>query len=232
MKYDQHFLIDEKVIQRTIKEANLKKSDTILEIGPGKGILTKELTKKSKVIAIEIDENLKLNIKNLKLIHGNALKLINKVNFNKIISNIPYSITEPLFKKLFKKDFDLGILLIGKNFYDLIQQDSKWSIIIPEFFKVIKLMEVPKASFEPRPRTTSVLIKLTPKKKNKVIHKLILQSDKKLKNALLKIYWDSNLTKKQAKEKIESLSIPESILEKNLDYLSNKQFELVYKQIS
>jgi 16S rRNA (adenine1518-N6/adenine1519-N6)-dimethyltransferase len=232
MKYDQLFLTNKKVIEKAIKEAQLKKSDVVLEIGPGRGILTKELAKHSKVIAIEIDKDLKLNIKNVELIYGNALKLIDALNFNKIISNIPYSITEPLFKKLLKKEFELAILMIGKKFYKKIQENSKWSIIIPAFFKIKKITDVPKDSFTPKPKKDSVLIKIIPRPKNKIIHKLVLQSDKKVKNALLKIFWDSGLTKRQAKAKLKELNIQKSLLEKRLDLLSNKEFELIYNKIS
>ena len=59
MKFDQHFLINQDIIKKTIEEADLKKSDIVLEIGPGKGILTEELVKYSNVIVVEIDKNLK-----------------------------------------------------------------------------------------------------------------------------------------------------------------------------
>lgn len=232
MKYDQHFLIDKGIIKKTIEEADLRKEDIVLEIGSGKGVLTKELAKHSKVIAIEIDKSLELKLKNVKLIYGNALKLIERLKFNKIVSNIPYSITEPLFNKLLKIDFELAVLLIGKKFYKLINDErSKWSVIISQFYEVIKLADVSKNSFQPKPRTDSVLIKLIPKEKNKPINKFVLQSDKKLKNALLKILLDSGLTKKQAKEKLREMKIPDLLLEKNVGYLSNKEFRLVYRKL-
>ena len=54
-KIGQNFMIDKKVAEREICYANLEKNDVVLEIGPGKGILTKILAKKVKqVLAIEI----------------------------------------------------------------------------------------------------------------------------------------------------------------------------------
>ena len=55
-EYDQHFLIDEQVINEIIKSAHIKKEDIILEIGPGTASLTEKLAHKAKVIAVEIDK--------------------------------------------------------------------------------------------------------------------------------------------------------------------------------
>ena len=56
----QNFLTDEGVIQKIIEGANLQKEDVVLEVGPGKGILTEALASKcQKVLAVEIDERKK-----------------------------------------------------------------------------------------------------------------------------------------------------------------------------
>ena len=79
----QNFLIDKNVLKKIISASDLKKTDVILEIGPGTGILTKELAKKTrKVIAIEKDprlaeflkQELKEN-KNVEIIEADALKV-------------------------------------------------------------------------------------------------------------------------------------------------------------
>ena len=62
-KLGQHFLIDKNIAATEIAYANIKKDDAVLEIGPGKGILTELLAKKAKqVVAIEIDEELVKNL--------------------------------------------------------------------------------------------------------------------------------------------------------------------------
>jgi len=79
----QNFLINKDILSEIIKAADLNKNDTVLEIGPGLGILTKELAKKAKkVIAIEKDEKLVkilkkelAHFKNIKIIEGDILKL-------------------------------------------------------------------------------------------------------------------------------------------------------------
>ncbi|MDD5331608.1 MAG: rRNA adenine N-6-methyltransferase family protein [Candidatus Nanoarchaeia archaeon] len=237
---DQHFLTDKKILKEIIKVSALKKSDLVLEIGPGRGILTRELAKKAKVTAVEIDEKLKPYLEDIpaEIIYDNALIKIDKVKFNKIVSNIPYSISEPLIKKLTKIDFNLAVLLTGKKFYEaLTDEDSKLYYLNKIFFDTKKIMDVPKESFEPVPRVNSTLILIKKRKsrllnKDKIIKELILQDDKKLKNALInsfiRVY---DLTKFEAKQKTYSLRIPIMLFEKNTDNLSNEEFKKIIKEI-
>ncbi len=238
---DQHFLKDNLIFDKIIKTSRLNKEDVILEIGAGDGRLTKLIVDKVKAVeVVEIDEKfigyldeLKNLHKNLTVHFGNALDFIDKLRFNKIVSNIPYSITEPLFKELLKIKFDLCVFIIGKNFHDLIKsKESKWSLIIPEFFDISLIETIPRDKFEPKPRVDSVLIKIKESEvKNKNLRGFILQDDKKVKNAIVKSLRDNGLTNKQAKDKLTELNIPGGILEKSVDYLSNKQFFFVVEKL-
>ena len=90
----QNFLIDENALKKIVSAADIKPTDTVLEIGPGLGILTKELAKKAKkVIAVEKDEDMagvleKIlfsdGIKNVMVVKQDILK----INFQFPISNI------------------------------------------------------------------------------------------------------------------------------------------------
>ena len=107
---DKHFMIDKELIKRIISYGSLGKEDVVLEIGSGTGNLTKELCKKCKVIAVEIDSELvkllkEKKLKNVEIIEGNILKLLGKLEFNKIVSNLPYNICEPLLNKLLNINF-------------------------------------------------------------------------------------------------------------------------------
>src|SRR4030042_4572973 len=98
---DQHFLIDEKVIDRIIRYAELDGKETVLEIGAGTGNLTKNLAKNAaNVIAIESDHRLvevldDLSLTNVKVIHGDALQ-VEFPRFDKVVSNLPYSISSDI----------------------------------------------------------------------------------------------------------------------------------------
>lgn len=236
LKLDQHFLKDENVLGKIVEAAQISSNDIILEIGPGEGILTTELAKKAeKVVAIELDEEFKLFLDkmpaNVEVKYGNALELIDKINFNKIVANIPYNITEPLFGKLLRTRVEITVLLIGKNFYNILTgKDSKWSVIIPVFFDVTKIVDVPRWFFEPMPRTDSVVILLKKRQAQlglaeQIIKEFVLQEDKKVFNALAEaIVRTEKLTQKQAKEKVSELNLPDNLLDKKVAYLSNRQF--------
>ncbi|MBT3292879.1 ribosomal RNA small subunit methyltransferase A [Candidatus Peregrinibacteria bacterium] len=105
----QHFLSDEKVLSEILEAANVSKEDTVVEIGPGVGVLTKELLELAKnVTAIELDARfirlLKIytgNNPNLNVIQGNALNVDLPKEPYKIVANIPYHITSPLLHHAF-----------------------------------------------------------------------------------------------------------------------------------
>src|SRR3990167_3306460 len=75
--YSQNFLFNRKLITKLVSRSSIGKKDTVLEIGPGRGIITQELLKvAAKVIAVELDSKLYLqlkekfkNVKNLELVH-------------------------------------------------------------------------------------------------------------------------------------------------------------------
>ena len=63
-KFGQNFLQDNNIIKKIANVCNTNKEDLIIEIGPGQGALTKELVEKSKVLAYEIDTDLKEDLTN------------------------------------------------------------------------------------------------------------------------------------------------------------------------
>ena len=235
---DQHFMVDRSLIKKIIGYSELKEDDIVLEIGPGKGFLTKELVKKCRVIAVEKDDSFKPGLsklkkinKNLEIVFGNALKLIKNLKFNKIVSNIPYNISEPLFKQMFKLRIESAILTVSQSFAEkMLDKNTKIGLQTSLFFSIEKLEEVSREAFLPRPRTDSTVLKMTPKKEGlstveKVLKRFILLNDKKTKNALQEALIEAlNLTKKQAKERITKLNLPKNVLEKNSDLLSFEEF--------
>ncbi len=232
----QHFLKNKAILREIIEASELNKDDVVFEIGAGNGVLTKELTKKSKkIIAVEIDEGFKEKLSNIssnvRVIIGDAIEKIEMVSFNKIIANLPYVVIEPLFWKLIKINFDLAVLLIGKKFYDLLNdEESKWSVICKIFFDIEKIMDVKKEDFEPKPRVNSVLIKVIKRKKKLdereyLIKEFLLQNDKKVKNALVyALVRVKKITKKEAKNIVSGLLLKDATLEKNVSLLSNEEF--------
>lgn len=108
-KFGQNFILNKQAIIDIVKSADVSKNDLIVEIGPGLGVLTRELSKAAKnVIAIEKDPNmvriLKETLKgynNVEIIEGDALKYRwDKLDNYKVVANIPYYITAPLIRTL------------------------------------------------------------------------------------------------------------------------------------
>lgn len=106
-KLGQHFLFDQGILERIASVALAGPDDTVVEIGPGPGTLTRVLAQRvSRVIAIELDRNLYARLKaelmaegihNVELHHGDALRFdYSSLGRFKVVANIPYQITTPL----------------------------------------------------------------------------------------------------------------------------------------
>lgn len=238
---DQHFMIDRSLIKRMVSYANLKKEDIVLEIGPGLGFLTKELCRTCKVVAVEKDESFKeklekltkINKSSLELIYSSVFDLIKRLKFNKVVSNIPYSIAEPLFRQLFKKQPDLVVLTVPEDFaQNLVEQKTKLGVVISLFFKMEVLEVVTKKAFTPRPKTKSAIIRLLPQEEESlsvtdiILRKFVLLDQMKTKNALREsLVYGLKLTKNKSRDIIEALNLNPVMLEKNSDLLSFEEFK-------
>ena len=124
-KYGQNFLINEEVLDKILKSADIKNEDLVIEIGPGLGNLTKRLCDKAgEVVAIEIDkemaniltqeyENLhNLHIVNMDVMKCNLSEIINEYpNLTvKVVANLPYYITTPIIMKLLEEEYDIKLI--------------------------------------------------------------------------------------------------------------------------
>ena len=181
MRYDQHFLINENLAKQIVSYLNIKPNESVLEIGPGKGILSQYI---KKATIVELDKDLCKELKKFKnhnIINKNILKL--KLNYDKIIGNIPYSISEPLINKLIKSNFELAILTVSEKFLT----KGLLNLIIPNILEIKTLKIINKKEFKPIPKVNSKVIQIKKKtlnKQQKLIKKIYQQSDKKLKNII------------------------------------------------
>ena len=183
----QNFLINPDVIDAIIKEAQITKDDTIIEIGPGVGFVTEQLIKHAKkVIAIELDEEAikelkKLNAENLEIIHQDILKTdFTKLTNEKIkiVANIPYYITSPIIAHLLGEVDDLqnkNRNLI-KDIILMVQEEvarrmvanenspaKQYGLltILSQFWADVEIFKlVGRKSFYPAPKVNSALVKL------------------------------------------------------------------------
>lgn len=186
----QNFLIDNNIIKKIITKSELLKDDIILEIGPGLGALTEKLVEKvKKVYAIEIDPRLCsylekkfLEYDNIDIINADILNLDLPFH-NKVVSNIPYSITGPIFEKIFyNSNPPEGIMIIEKKIVDRIFYDgnyenfSRITVSFNAFMKLKNNFFVSRNCFFPIPNIDLSLIKISPREE---INQFLLNDDNK-----------------------------------------------------
>lgn len=206
----QHFLIDKKVRNMFLQFADIKKSDIIIEIGPGLGALTFEIAKYGgKVLAIEKDKKLTEILKqnapeNVEIINKDILKL-NIVDYlpkkYKLISDVPYNISSPLIKIFFEDTTQkpsLAVLMLQKEFAQKILAKppyaSSLGIILQSLCNIKKISDIAPDSFWPKPDVKSSLmlfkIKKFPLLKNEtfaIIRKCFIFKRKKILKTLTQI---------------------------------------------
>lgn len=189
-KYGQNFLIDTRVLDKIVASADIKKTDFVLEIGPGIGTLTQYLCENAaKVAAVEIDDMLIpiLNdtlkeYDNVEIIHNDILKVdINELaeKYNggkpiKVVANLPYYITTPIIMGLFesKVPLDSITIMVQKEVAQRMQSGpgtkdyGALSLAVQYYADAEIVANVPPNCFMPRPAVGSAVIRLTKHKKN------------------------------------------------------------------
>ncbi|MCX8191873.1 MAG: 16S rRNA (adenine(1518)-N(6)/adenine(1519)-N(6))-dimethyltransferase RsmA [Nitrososphaerales archaeon] len=171
----QHYVIDEGVIEKIIKFANISNDEIVFEIGSGEGQLTERLCRLGKkVISCEIDRNLyerakvKLeHFKNLELICADGFTL--KHRFDVLVANLPYSQSKRFILWLSDKTFKRAVVTVQKEFAEklLARPRSKnyraISVFAQALFSITPLEDVSPDAFYPRPKVTSTIILIEPK---------------------------------------------------------------------
>jgi len=181
-KWGQNFLIDPNLLSKIIRTVGLTKTDNVLEIGPGEGILTERILPIVDGLAvIEIDpilvEHLRSldSIKDCHIIHGDVLwqdlKTIPIKKPVKIIGNIPYNITSPILFWLIEQraDWSEAYIMVQKEVaLRLIGQVGtkaygRLTVMTGAFLDIEKCFNIPPEVFVPRPKVDSAFIKITQK---------------------------------------------------------------------
>lgn len=171
-EYDQFFLKDENVLREEVALAQLKKEDVVLEIGAGPGNLTEHITKKCKVIAIEKDyafRGLLKSLPNTNVIFGDALEILESLRkareqkgtpaqFNKVVSNVPYSITQDLIIELLKHSWSIAVLVVQKEFADKLEEKEKIALVVEDCCEIKNAGKVPAKSFYPEAVDSSIIM--------------------------------------------------------------------------
>ena len=239
-KFGQNFLNNQEIVNKIIDAADINKNSIVYEIGPGDGIITKEIIKKNPKIfyCIEIDSSLKprlenfFNNKNYKLIFDNALTFDEKIFLNQnvtIISNLPYNISLKLLTKWCHQQSSHGwikemILMFQKEVAERIlatentKKFGRITVLSSALFEVSNIINVNKINFNPAPKVHSCVLKFTSLKKPYIDKNELV----KLESLSRELF--SNKRKK-LKKKILAIFNPETILLHKLDDLYNLRAE-------
>ncbi len=186
-KFGQNFLQSDVILKKIIHDSGVNSEDHIIEIGPGRGALTKYLVKTAKTLtAFEIDTTLSSYLNLLELLNPNfkvVYQDILEVDLDqyiqehigskvKVIANIPYYITSPIIFKLLESSMvSEATLLIQKEVADRLVANEKTgdygslSIMINYQAEVKKLIQVKRTAFYPVPNVDSTVIQIIKHKK-------------------------------------------------------------------
>ena len=230
-RFSQNFLVDDQIVNRIVATISPKKSDNIVEIGPGKGALTFPLLQNlDHLSVIEIDRDLISLLKlkkqdKLTIYEADALKFdYGLISDNlRIVGNLPYNISSPLlFRLLSSKNQIIDMtFMLQKEVVDRIvaRHGSKTygriSVMMQAFFEVESMFTVPKESFDPQPKIESAILYLKTRTKplaenSKLLEKIVKisfsQRRKTLKNCL-KLILSQEQTKIDLSQRAEMLSV-------------------------
>lgn len=181
-KLGQHFLIDRGVLEIILEAAALAPGDAVIEVGPGLGILTRELAKGvGRLIAVEMDDRLATalqadmaSLHNVSIVSGNILKLDPEVVLKdsgsqgeyKVVANLPYYITAPVLRHFLEASFkpQAMVVMVQKEVAETIAarpgRMSLLSISVQYYGEPTIVHYVPAASFYPTPKVDSAILRI------------------------------------------------------------------------
>lgn len=194
----QNFLVDEKALDTIVLAADLKKTDNVIEVGPGTGFLTERLIQEAgHITSVELDRDM-VRILKEKFKFTENLDIVNKdiLDFDltdrmrdsrifpsgsvlnyKVVANIPYYITSPLLRHFLQSENrpSLIVVLVQKEVAEKICGITNKSLITiaTQIFGKPEIVDiVPSKSFYPAPKVNSAILKI------EVFDKPLISSDK------------------------------------------------------
>ena len=244
-RFGQNFLTDKKLLEDLANLINVVAKDKLLEIGPGKGDLTKNLINVcDSYFGIEIDKDLLVFLRKKfpknknAFIDGDILKLNPSEIYAscqfRVVGNIPYNISSPILdwcEKYYEKILDMHFML-QKEFAlrcagnEKTSSYGRLSVICKYLYKVTITKEVSKEYFSPIPKVDSLFVRFSPKKKE--VNQIELQNLKKVTGALF------NKKRKKISNSLQDILKKESInnLDLNLNLRPDELSLNEYLQIS
>ena len=175
----QHFLCSSKAVDAIV--GAVPEGASVLEIGPGPGILTRPMSQHHDVVALELDARMPLLLAESApqarivvgdALHVNLIELLETLEVPRaVVSNLPYYITGPLLDRIARarSRWDIAILMMQREVGDKIlakpgdRLRGAISVRMQAEFSVRKVCSVPPGAFVPPPKVDSVVLELTPR---------------------------------------------------------------------
>ena len=170
----QHFLIDDRVLQRQVAFAELSEGDVVLEIGPGIGNLTEAiLATGASVVAVERDDEFCRFLRRrfgdrIRLVQADAVKAF-LPEFDKVVANLPYQISSPITFKLLDHGFKSAVIMVQRVFAERMtagpgtKDYGRLSVGVYYHAACEIVAKVGRNSFWPQPEVDSCMVKLSPR---------------------------------------------------------------------
>lgn len=180
ISHSQNFINNRGIINKLVSQVSFGDTDLVIEVGPGKGIITDFLIKQNKkIIAIEADQKLfselqnkYVGVANLSLIHADFLKYTTPNEPFIIVSNIPFNITANIVRKITSEQSKLHTA------YLIMQKDAAikflgaphahsplLSHILNINFEIKLLMDIDKSNYSPRPKFDTTFVSIRRREK-------------------------------------------------------------------
>jgi len=175
-KLGQHFLVDGRVLEKILQAAELVPEDTVIEVGPGLGILTRALAERAgRVIAVELDTGLAGKLRQAlpqaEVVEGDILsfsplQLLGHRTSYKVVANIPYYITSPILRHFLEAEHkpSLMVVMVQREVGEaIVAKPGRLSLLAVsvQFYSQPKVLaRVSAFSFYPPPKVESALLRL------------------------------------------------------------------------
>lgn len=175
----QNFLIDRNVARRIVSEAGIEPDDQVLEIGPGRGALTRLLVgRASRVVAVEIDPDLAAELpgrigdnSSLDVVCQDALEFDVSAHFYhpyKLVANLPYYVATPIVRRfltIHPRPSSIVVMVqreVADNMAASPGRMGLLSVMVQLHTSVKMLFSVSPGAFRPRPNVASAVVRLVP----------------------------------------------------------------------
>lgn len=175
----QNFLVDSRVARKIVSTAEITPGDTVLEIGPGRGALTRHLAESCrKVVAVELDlklvEDLRMrfrSIPSVEIIHGDARdipfeRLIDDNGSYKVVANLPYYAANRIIRRFLTADQKptMQVVMLQREVARTMAAQpgdmSLLSVMVQLYGSVRVAFTVPSKAFRPIPKVTSAVVRI------------------------------------------------------------------------